>query len=1572
MHFLPGEKTINTKLVADGVLTLTNYRLIFSTKRPQSSWSIPTNLVWKVEAFEMIHIKIITKIGISVTWSFVDEIACDAGYNHITSLIESPRDIESLFACEFRLSLEANIPNHPFLLNACELLQINDVDKALDTALVCFEFRRMNFDKTWKITDINSEFKICSTYPRHHIVPRSISDNDIINMASFRSHNRFLTVVWRSQVTGAVLLRCAQPCVGLMCSRNEYDEKFLRTVLACCPKKSVSNPNKDTHRLMIVDARSRSSAQFNRIRGGGFEYPEYYDQAEVVFMDLPNLHTVRSNFEALTNLFAGKCPNWFSSLEKSSWLTNIGQLLKTATEIAIALEENARPVMVHCTDGWDRTPQISSLAQLLADPFYRTIQGFNILVEREWLQFGHKFADRSGHVSSSLNINEQSPIFLQWLDCVHQIHKQFPHCFEFNESFLLKLGLHICSNLFGTFLCNSEQEREKASIASRTCSLWGLLSPKYNWTIVNYFYEPDAEHLLQPDCQIRSLSLWSAFYGIALSTSKVNSSVEMSNSVIEKTPITTQSMTNSIISSPTKYKSLSSIDPVTSKTDSISDVNYGQLEQPTSYLLNDEHQPSDLFKVTVPNLKIDTTEEIHPNIEAYVKRSTSSRNSRHRSFDDLNNSSSAKQQSKEFSLSNRNSPTVIKSSSQCFFEGNLCSEKISSGPAILRLSSLSDDTGICSGLSKSYMRSLSSVTNGSCPFPENSNKCISPGSTNAHLTIGPCTYVNHFQQQECVLSADENIDVFASDEQLAQNNFTFNNHNNTDNIDNHTNNLQYSGRLYYSQFNQPVQNCQFYGKCSPLSISPRNFEFNDCEDNNHDDNINIESRSKVLSNFHLDGVQSDNFAYNSPRWSITTRGSNTSLYVLSDVKQSSAELLKPALINSSHPMDIKISHKSDNPNSLIPLDNGSIYSSGFTVHSLPENDEVLVNGTESLTCDSYNSPNECSDLNLPTPLGELASCQMLSTNKNAISDFDSSNSSDKFQDINGAVSIVSEKNQDEAFTTKLFELLIPEDLLMWRNKYFRSEYFRNKFSQSSSLYCDDKNLSSDQMCDYSGGNNDNTNNVFKSRASFDLKSHSVTVNPKVSLPEFSRIVSDEDNIHSRSTSAPITPASIGSYSSPTLCKNVTSSNSLIQYSSLDQKISNDDNGLEEIQKKSLSSALMSTLSWFPDWDGLPLLVDRLTIHAHSQLCQERYNRKTQKQSMLALEAKLKYAQLEVERLNSETTKLKQLLDLTNTRTSCKQQEANILASSGDHLSSLSSLLSSYEQKFTQSTHSSKHCKSKECSLLTGELYISVEKDENISEEHNNQPDFKLCPSESLVSQSIDPIESTFLNAAHKTTSFELIDTEDGQSVLLQPDCIARQCTLCRIEFSPVRLKHHCRNCGYIFCANCSDRRMVIPSLSTEPVRVCRHCYFQLSCSTVKSSRQQLIGEFASSVPLNTIVRKDDMKDDNAGSYSGLVKNFANPDFLDYMANSIVPSSDTSCISVSSCSNEILRLTSNGASHYNGGSLNSATINNTTTITPVNHHRFDSLITNNPPLSRCHSAGGTRPTSSAASDGIAQA
>ena len=67
-----------------------------------------------------------------------------------------------------------------------------------------------------------------------------------------------------------------------------------------------------------------------------------------------------------------------------------------------------------------------------------SFQGFQTLIEREWLDFGHKFGDRCGH-SIERDVNERSPVFLQWLDCVHQLVKQFPTAFEFNEHLLVSL-----------------------------------------------------------------------------------------------------------------------------------------------------------------------------------------------------------------------------------------------------------------------------------------------------------------------------------------------------------------------------------------------------------------------------------------------------------------------------------------------------------------------------------------------------------------------------------------------------------------------------------------------------------------------------------------------------------------------------------------------------------------------------------------------------------------------------------------------------------------------------------------------------------------------------------------------------------------------------------------------------------------------------------------------------------------------------------------------------------------------------------------------------------------------------
>ena len=48
--------------------------------------------------------------------------------------------------------------------------------------------------------------------------------------------------------------------------------------------------------------------------------------------------------------------------------------------IVRSMEKQSNSVLVHCSDGWDRTSQLTSLSQLMMDSHYRTINGFIVSI----------------------------------------------------------------------------------------------------------------------------------------------------------------------------------------------------------------------------------------------------------------------------------------------------------------------------------------------------------------------------------------------------------------------------------------------------------------------------------------------------------------------------------------------------------------------------------------------------------------------------------------------------------------------------------------------------------------------------------------------------------------------------------------------------------------------------------------------------------------------------------------------------------------------------------------------------------------------------------------------------------------------------------------------------------------------------------------------------------------------------------------------------------------------------------------------------------------------------------------
>uniref|UniRef100_F1KTD4 phosphatidylinositol-3,5-bisphosphate 3-phosphatase n=1 Tax=Ascaris suum TaxID=6253 RepID=F1KTD4_ASCSU len=526
---LPVEEMFGESLEAstdtvNGRIYLTQYRIIIIDRLGTAVATIPLLTVDSIETRDIFILQINCKNGrVFKVTAESSEVACE-WFKKLMQKTCSQRSVNDVFAWRFAKFAKQNMKLH----SSC-WLKVNASCSDIESS-ASDDFDRLCFDpEHWRISDANTNFDLCETYPQKVIVPKSLSDEELRAASEGRFLNRFPAVVWRCKEKETVLLRSSQPRVGLFSYRYPQDERILECVRNALPEGQSSST------LLIIDARSYTAAFANRAKGGGFESAEYYRQTEVQFMGLPNIHNIRYSFNQLRALLSGprEQATFLQSLQTTQWLHYLTSLIDAALQCVAALVDDGRSVLVHCSDGWDRTTQIVSLAKLIADPYYRTIAGFMCLIRREWIDFGHKFGDRTG--VRNADPNERSPVFLQWLDCVHQLQHQFPAAFQFTRSFLTKLAQHCYSGMFGTFLWNSLSERRKMQKESdaETLSVWCYLN-EWNPQFVNVVYEEPCKNTrrLRPAIGVENIVLWNDLYMGPVVEQRINAPEDAQNSIL--------------------------------------------------------------------------------------------------------------------------------------------------------------------------------------------------------------------------------------------------------------------------------------------------------------------------------------------------------------------------------------------------------------------------------------------------------------------------------------------------------------------------------------------------------------------------------------------------------------------------------------------------------------------------------------------------------------------------------------------------------------------------------------------------------------------------------------------------------------------------------------------------------------------------------------------------------------------------------------------------------------------------------------------------------------------------------
>jgi serine/threonine protein kinase/GTPase SAR1 family protein len=161
---------------------------------------------------------------------------------------------------------------------------------------------------------------------------------------------------------------------------------------------------------------------------------------------------------------------WLEQLSECGWRKLVGGLLAAAARLASAVADGEHCVVCSGSAPSSHVP-VLAVAQLLLDAHYRSVAGFATLLHKEFVHVGYEWFPKYARPQKRDEVRDSlSSPFVLFLDAVHQLTRQFPACFEFDDDMLVALVGALYSGRYGEFLGGTERVRLAKRMRERTAS----------------------------------------------------------------------------------------------------------------------------------------------------------------------------------------------------------------------------------------------------------------------------------------------------------------------------------------------------------------------------------------------------------------------------------------------------------------------------------------------------------------------------------------------------------------------------------------------------------------------------------------------------------------------------------------------------------------------------------------------------------------------------------------------------------------------------------------------------------------------------------------------------------------------------------------------------------------------------------------------------------------------------------------------------------------------------------------------------------------------------------------------